>query len=99
MNEPKQITENELAILFCDEACNTKACTERQLFQCVYRNAVIKIAESKFWIKPDPTPEEEFSEWLSNDLFIDDIFAEDLVAIESKALEAMAKIRKEYTDA
>jgi hypothetical protein len=89
MNEPKQITGEEFAEYFR---------TGNEYYNSITFQKISDIARANGWIKPDPTPEEEFSEWLSNDLFIDDIFAEDLAIIESKTLEAMAKIRKEYED-
>jgi hypothetical protein len=91
MNEPKQITENELAILFCEEACNDIACSAVDSHSCRYRNAAIKIAKSYGWVKPKPTPEEEFESYLSNQGLTLDEFG-----IAEKALEIMAKIRKEY---
>jgi hypothetical protein len=90
MNEPKQITTKEINNIFKKGFAP---------YNKITYDTFIKLAKSKNWIKPDPTLEEEFSEWLNNEVFIDDVPAEDLAIIESKALEAMAKIREEYEDA
>ena len=97
MNEPKQIPENELAIYFCEEACNDIACSAVDSDICRYRNAALKIAKSYGWIKPDPTPEEEFDDWIVSQ-FGETGWSKVVEVMREAALDMAEKIRKEYED-